>query len=160
MEALRSCRLVVDTGMHALSWTKEEALEFMLQNTAMGEHDAATEIARYITWPGQACAYKVGERFLHRLRTKAEAALQEKFDPRDYYDVVLQCGPVPLFMLEKLVDEYISKVLNVDSVDTPTKSSKAGKMRALNTMVPSDLTFLTAFNWCKCCTVPGSCQLA
>jgi uncharacterized protein (DUF885 family) len=147
MEALRSCRLVVDTGMHALGWTKDQALKFMLENTAMGEHDAATEVARYITWPGQACAYKVGERFLHRLRAKAEEALQDKFDPRDYYDVVLQCGPIPLFMLEKLVDEYISNT-----------KLKAGTNARTNDAL-ADLTFLKAFQWCKCCTVPGSCQL-
>ena len=163
MEALRSCRLVVDTGMHALGWTKEQALQFMLENTAMGEHDAATEVARYITWPGQACAYKVGERFLHKLRTKAEEALQERFDPRDYYDVVLQCGPIPLSMLEKLVDEYISKVLAVADGRSYTagkklKSTTATANARTNDVLP-DLTFLTAFQWCKCCTVPGSCQL-
>lgn len=155
MEALRSCRLVVDTGMHALGWTKEQALKFMLENTAMGEHDAATEVARYITWPGQACAYKVGERFLHKLRSKAEEALQDKFDPRDYYDVVLQCGPIPLFMLEKLVDEYISKILDVGSSDG---NLTTGINKSMNDVLP-DLTFLKAFQWCKCCTVPGSCQL-
>jgi hypothetical protein len=159
MEALRSCRLVVDTGMHALGWTKEQALQYMLENTAMGEHDAATEVARYITWPGQACAYKVGERFLHRLRTKAEEALQEKFDPRDYYDVVLQCGPIPLFILEKLVDEYISKVLDEGSYDTK-KVNVTTTEASKQTKDPfPDLSFLKAFQWCKCCTVPGSCQL-
>lgn len=157
MEALRSCRLVVDTGMHALGWTKEQALQFMLENTAMGEHDAATEVARYITWPGQACAYKVGERFLHKLRTKAEEALQDKFDPRDYYDVVLQCGPIPLFMLEKLVDEYISKVLVADGGKGHTTTTINANTN-VDVVLP-DLTFLKAFQWCKCCTVPGSCQL-
>jgi uncharacterized protein (DUF885 family) len=143
MEALRSCRLVVDTGMHALGWTREQALAYMLQNTAMGEHDAATEVARYITWPGQATAYKVGERFLHRLRAKAEAALAEKFDPRDYYDVILQCGPIPLFLLERLVDEYISSQSKLESAARP----------------PLDLSFTTAFKICTCCAVPGTCQL-
>ena len=159
MEALRSCRLVVDTGMHALGWTKEEALKFMLENTAMGEHDAATEVARYITWPGQACAYKVGERCLHKLRTKAEEALQDKFDPRDFYDVVLQCGPIPLFMLEKLVDKYISKVVAVGSYDTTKVNLIAPGANTCRNDVLPDLTFLKAFQWCKCCTVPGSCQL-
>jgi uncharacterized protein (DUF885 family) len=145
MEALRSCRLVVDTGMHALGWTREQALAYMLQNTAMGEHDAATEVARYITRPGQATAYKVGERFLHRLRAKAEAALREKFDPRDYYDVILQCGPIPLSLLERLVDDYIAS---------------QSKSETTATRVPLELSFATAFSVCNCCAVPGACQLA
>lgn len=110
MEAMRSCRLVVDTGIHSLGWTQEQAVDFMLQNTAMGKHDAETEVTRYIIWPGQATAYKVGERFLHKLRTKAENVLGIKFDPRDFYDVVLQCGPIPLDTLEKLVDAYIDEI--------------------------------------------------
>ena len=109
MEALRSSRLVVDTGMHALGWTRDQAFKYMLQNTAMGEHDADTEVTRYITWPGQATAYKVGERFLRKMRTLAEAELKNAFDPRDFYDVVLLCGAVPLNVLEDLVREYISK---------------------------------------------------
>eukprot|EP01083_Nonionella_stella_P242842 846754_1 len=101
MEALRSCRLVVDTGMHYLGWSMEKALHYMLDHTAMGEHDARTEIARYITWPGQATAYKVGERVLFKLRNKAEKELgEELFDARDFYEVVLKCGPVPLEILE------------------------------------------------------------
>ncbi|KAL9185626.1 hypothetical protein ACHAXT_003403 [Thalassiosira profunda] len=143
MEALRSCRLVVDTGMHAFGWTAERALQYMLDNTAMGEHDARTEVTRYITWPGQATAYKVGERVFHRLRKKAETELGESFDPRDFYDVVLQCGPVPLSVLEELVDEYISST--DDSAKRQTSSEFVESM--------------TFANWCKCCIVPGACQV-
>ena len=151
MEALRSCRLVVDTGMHSKGWTQEKAVEYMLANTAMGRHDAATEVARYITWPGQACAYKVGERFLRRLRTKAEESLGEKFDPRDFYDVVLQCGPIPLDLLEELVDEYISSATKRESSGTPN----AGTGGSMDSAFLEQMTFAT---WCKCCVVPGSCR--
>jgi uncharacterized protein (DUF885 family) len=156
MEAIRCCRLVVDSGMHALGWSQEEAVEFMLKNTAMGEHDARTEVARYVTWPGQACAYKVGERFIRRMRTLAETSLGESFDPRDFYDVVLLCGAVPLDVLEELVRRYIAKVTSADTrsinkVDTtkcPTSTSRTIDILA-------NMTFA---NWCKCCVVPGSCQ--
>ena len=147
MEALRSCRLVVDTGMHALGWSRDQALEYMLKNTAMGEHDANTEVTRYITWPGQACAYKVGERFIRKMRTMAETKLGDKFDPRDFYDVVLLCGAVPLDVLERLVQEYIDKTL------TSSESAES------TTQPTSDfMETMTFANWCKCCVVPGSCQ--
>lgn len=149
MEALRSCRLVVDTGMHALGWTADQALQFMLKNTAMGEHDARTEVARYITWPGQATAYKVGERFIRNLRTKAETALAEAFDPRDFYHVMLTCGPVPLHVLDDLVNEY---VVGFQADVTQRKEVGIG---AENT--PDILDMMTFANWCKCCVVPGTC---
>jgi Bacterial protein of unknown function (DUF885) len=104
-------------------------------------------VHRYITWPGQATAYKVGERFLHKLRAKAEDALLDKFDPRDFYDVVLQCGAVPLDVLESLVDEYIANASNVAAVRPVLMSDNA----ILETMT---------FTWCKCCVVPGSCNAA
>ena len=150
MEAIRCCRLVVDSGMHALGWSQEEAVEFMLKNTAMGEHDARTEIARYITWPGQACAYKVGERFIRRMRTLAETSLGDSFDPRDFYDVVLLCGAVPLDVLEELVREYIA---NVTSADTPSFNKEDEPCSVIDVL--ANMTFA---NWCKCCVVPGSCQ--
>jgi len=154
MEALRSCRLVVDTGMHAFDWSSDRALKYMLENTAMGEHDARTEVTRYITWPGQATAYKVGERVLHRLRTKAETALKDTFDPRDFYDVVLQCGPVPLNTLETLIDEYIERIhdgQNRGDVGTKTSADSSKSASFVETM--------SFANWCKCCVVPGACQV-
>jgi uncharacterized protein (DUF885 family) len=145
MEALRSCRLVVDTGMHALGWTLEQALDFMLENTAMGRHDAATEVARYVTWPGQATAYKVGERFLRKLRTLAETELADTFDARDFYDIVLQVGPVPLDTLEGLVRDFI-------------ESTKQGLKPMLSATADSSFLEQMSFaNWCKCCVVPGAC---
>jgi uncharacterized protein (DUF885 family) len=150
MEAIRSCRLVVDTGMHALGWSQEQAFVYMKENTAMGEHDARTEVARYITWPGQATAYKVGERFIRKMRILAEIELGEEFDPRDFYDVVLLCGAVPLDVLEDLVKEYIGKgSFRHDSIP-----KKANEQVQVNSFLPT----MTFANWCKCCTVPGSCQ--
>jgi uncharacterized protein (DUF885 family) len=151
MEALRACRLVVDTGMHAMGWSMEKALQYMLQNTAMGEHDARTEVIRYITWPGQATAYKVGERFIRKLRTTAETSLGSNFDPRDFYHVVLNCGPVPLDVLEKLVEEYIADALNSDG-----RLVADGEEDATETAV--FVEGMTFANWCKCCVVPGTCQ--
>ena len=158
MEALRSCRLVVDTGMHALGWSREQALDYMLKNTAMGEHDANTEVTRYITWPGQATAYKVGERFIRRLRTLAETKLEDKFDPRDFYDVVLLCGPVPLDVLERLVNEYVDSKLNSTS-STSAKEELSFSSKQQQDAAASDfMETMTFANWCKCCVVPGSCQ--
>lgn len=153
MEALRSCRLVVDTGMHAMGWSTEKAVQFMLENTATGEHDVRTEVSRYCTWPGQATAYKVGERFLRRLRTMAETDLGDKFDPRDFYDVVLKCGPIPLDVLERLVKEYIAA----------TKEGRAppGGAAKVDMGMSPDAAFLDSMsfaNWCKCCVVPGTCE--
>lgn len=150
MEAIRCCRLVVDTGMHALGWSQEEAVQFMLKNTAMGEHDARTEVARYITWPGQACAYKVGERFIRKMRTLAETQLKENFDPRDFYDVVLLDGAVPLDVLEDLVKEYISRAQAGDDLDTGAASDQ-------EKTTSSFLAEMTFAQWCKCCVVPGAC---
>jgi uncharacterized protein (DUF885 family) len=153
MEALRSCRLVVDTGMHALGWTQEQAVQYMLENTAMGEHDARTEVARYVTWPGQACAYKVGERFIRKMRTYAETELQVKFDPRDFYDVVLLSGAVPLDVLKERVEDYVTKTKDKENAATGNGSSnKSG--------ITSDfMETMTFANWCKCCAVPGVCQV-
>jgi hypothetical protein len=157
MEALRSGRLVVDTGMHALGWTRDQAVEYMLKNTAMGEHDANTEVTRYITWPGQATAYKVGERFIRKMRTMAETELKEDFDPRDFYDVVLLCGAVPLDVLEDLVRAYIDETkIGGTTEGSASQGAIAGKV---TTADPSSfLETMTFANWCKCCVVPGSCQ--
>lgn len=160
MEALRACRLVVDTGMHAFAWSLDRAKEYMLEHTAMGEHDALTEVIRYVTWPGQATAYKVGERFIHRLRKKAEEELaaDDLFDPRDFYEIVLNCGPVPLDVLEKLIDDYIASKLSTGGEDAerilPTKDIEAS--RANDVQFVDTMTFA---NWCKCCVVPGACQI-
>ena len=157
MEAIRSCRLVVDTGMHALGWTSDQALKYMLANTAMGEHDAKQEVARYCTWPGQATAYKVGERFFRRMRTLAETELGDQFDPRDFYHVVLPCGPVPLDILETLVREYIDKVKRGEDLQSQQTSS-ATAASAMEVNQGNFLETMTFANWCKCCVVPGTCD--
>lgn len=106
-ELFRAVRLVVDTGIHHKRWTREEAIDYMLANTGMAESDVIAEIERYIVLPGQATAYKVGMMKILELRKKAMAGLGDKFDLRDFHDVVLKNGAVPLDVLERLVDEYI-----------------------------------------------------
>jgi len=107
-ELFRAVRLVVDTGIHAKHWTREQAIDYMLANTGMVESDVISEIERYIVMPGQACAYKVGMMKILELRAKAKQALGEKFDVRDFHDVVLKNGAVPLDILEIFIDKYIA----------------------------------------------------
>eukprot|EP00128_Syssomonas_multiformis_P015799 Colp12_sorted_trinity150504_noHs@1421 len=111
-EVWRACRLVVDTGLHALGWTREEAISFLESNSGVSAHHARTEVDRYITWPGQACAYKVGEISIKRMRKRAEEALGARFDIRKFHDVILASGPVPLHILDTIVDEHIAAQLN------------------------------------------------
>jgi len=106
----RACRLVIDVGIHTKNWTREQAVAYLADHTALSIHEVNTEINRYISWPGQALAYKIGELRIRQLRSKAEAVLKEKFDVRDFHDVVLSQGSVTLGVLEKMVDRYISKV--------------------------------------------------
>jgi len=164
MEALRSCRLVVDTGLHVFGWSVEKATTYMLEHTVMGEHDARTEVARYCTWPGQATAYKVGERVLMRLRGEAEEALKGEglWDVRDFYEVVLRCGPVPLSVLERLVREFIEEKKK-GGVDSAARRKDDSSGNGNNVVVPSqDSSFVESMgfaNWCKCCVVPGACSI-
>jgi uncharacterized protein (DUF885 family) len=106
-ELLRAVRLVVDTGIHHKRWTREQAIEYMAATTGLAMSDVESEIERYIVWPGQALAYKVGMLKIMELRTKAEKALGEKYDIRQFHNVVLKNGAVPLTILEELVDAYI-----------------------------------------------------
>ncbi|GAB4517194.1 MAG: DUF885 domain-containing protein [Haliangiales bacterium] len=109
-ELFRAVRLVVDTGIHAKRWTREEAIEYMRTNTGMAESDVTAEVERYIVMPGQATSYKVGMMKILELREAAKAALGDKFDLRDFHDVVLGNGAVPLDILEQLVDDYVERV--------------------------------------------------
>ncbi|WP_144211694.1 DUF885 domain-containing protein [Shewanella donghaensis] len=108
-EMWRAARLVVDTGMHSKGWSREQAIEFMAGNTALSLHNVTTEIDRYISWPGQALSYKIGELTIKRLRTKAETALGEDFDIRLFHDAVLQNGSITMSILEQMVDEFIAE---------------------------------------------------
>ena len=107
-EMWRACRLVVDTGMHALGWSREQAIETMLDNTSSTLLNITNEVDRYIGWPGQALAYKLGELKICQLRAQAEAAMGDRFDLRSFHDVLLRQGAVPLDILEAMVNEYIA----------------------------------------------------
>jgi uncharacterized protein (DUF885 family) len=106
-EMWRACRLVVDTGIHAKGWTRQQAIDYLATNTALSLHECTTETDRYISWPGQALAYKMGELKIKSLRQKAEHELKEKFDVREFHDLVLSNGTVTLPILEEVVLEYI-----------------------------------------------------
>jgi uncharacterized protein (DUF885 family) len=108
-ELFRAVRLVVDTGIHAMRWSREEAIDYMLANTGMAESDVVAEIERYFVMPGQATAYKVGMIKILELRDYAEAELGESFDIREFHNVVLTNGSVPLDILEQLVREYVAE---------------------------------------------------
>jgi uncharacterized protein (DUF885 family) len=107
-EVWRAGRLVVDTGMHAFGWSRQEAIDYMLENSAMSRLEVANEIDRYITWPAQALAYKIGELKIKELRNKAEQALGEQFDIRAFHDTVVSNGSLPIAVLEDIVSEWIS----------------------------------------------------
>ena len=106
-EMWRACRLVVDTGIHAFGWTREQAVEFMANNTALSLHEINTEVDRYISWPGQALAYKIGELKIRALRKKAEERLGGAFDIREFHETILEKGTVTLPLLEERINSYI-----------------------------------------------------
>lgn len=108
-EMWRACRLVVDTGIHAKGWTRDEVVDFMLNNTALSEHEIHTETDRYIAWPGQAISYKIGELKIRELRKKAENALGDVFSIRDFHEIILEQGTVTLPILEQRVNAYINR---------------------------------------------------
>ncbi|WP_231733679.1 DUF885 domain-containing protein [Sphingomonas sp. CCH9-H8] len=107
-EMWRACRLVVDTGIHAKGWTKEQAVQFMLDNTALSAANIDAEVNRYISWPGQALGYKLGEIKIRELRARAEKALGVEFDVKRFHDAVLEQGAVPLDVLDAQIDAFIA----------------------------------------------------
>ena len=107
-QAWRAARLVVDTGLHHLHWTREQARDYLRQNTALAEHEIDTEVDRYIAWPGQALSYYLGEIEIRGDRARAEKALGEKFDIRAFHDAVLSTGSVPLPVLRERIDRFIA----------------------------------------------------
>jgi uncharacterized protein (DUF885 family) len=109
LELMRATRLVVDTGLHAKGWSREQAIDYMVGTTGMAQSEVTSEVERYMALPGQACAYKVGELKILELREKARAALGARFELRDFHAVVLENGGVPLTLLEQLVDDWIAR---------------------------------------------------
>lgn len=107
MELWRACRLVVDTGIHAMGWSRKRSIEYFLANTALTRDNIVREIDRYFVYPGQACAYLIGKIKILELRERAKAALGPRFDIRAYHDTVLENGALPLPVLESLVEEWV-----------------------------------------------------
>ena len=110
-EMWRACRLVVDTGIHAMGWSRQKVVDYMSQNTALSIHEINTETDRYIGWPGQALSYKIGELKIRELRERAKKELGENFNIRDFHEVILGSGTVTLPILEEQVDAYIDKTI-------------------------------------------------
>ena len=108
-EMLRACRLVVDTGLHSLGWSREQAIRYLADNSGVHEDFATAEIDRYIVWPGQALGYKVGELKIKALRANAKAALGDRFDLRRFHNALLDDGALPLTVLEARIDEWIAR---------------------------------------------------
>ena len=108
-EMWRACRLVVDTGMHVFGWSRQRAVDFMAENTALSIHEINTEIDRYISWPGQALAYKIGELKIRELRSLAEKELGSQFDIREFHEKILEKGTLTLPILQEQIISYIEK---------------------------------------------------
>jgi uncharacterized protein (DUF885 family) len=108
-EMWRACRLVIDTGIHAFGWTRQQAIDYLAGNTALALHNVETEVDRYISWPGQALSYKLGEYTIWQLRHKAEETLTSAFDLRDFHDFVLGLGSVPLDVLRDEFDYWLEQ---------------------------------------------------
>ena len=110
-EMWRACRLVIDTGVHYMDWSRDEAVAYLADNSALSIHEVNTEINRYITWPGQALAYKMGEITIKNLRIYAEEQLGDDFDVKEFHDVVLSRGTVTMNILEEIVERYVTNKL-------------------------------------------------
>jgi len=122
-EMWRAARLVIDTGIHAFGWSREQAMDYLRVRAALSEHEITTEVDRYIAWPGQALAYKLGEIQIRRHRREAEAALGPKFDQRQFHDVILALGSVPLPVLEERMAQFIRD----GGVAAPPGKGEAGR---------------------------------
>jgi uncharacterized protein (DUF885 family) len=109
MEAFRAARLVVDTGIHALGWSREQAIAYMVDEVGDARADAVEEVDRYYVWPGQALGYKLGQLKILELRKRAQAALGARFDLRAFHQEVLDHGPLPLPVLEQVIGDWIAR---------------------------------------------------
>jgi len=115
----RAVRLVVDTGIHAKRWTREQAITYMMANTGMPEGEVVSEIERYFVLPGQALAYKVGMLKILELRERAKTALGPKFDLREFHEQVLKNGSMPMAVLERVIDDYIATTKRASKPSAP-----------------------------------------
>ncbi|HYN63630.1 MAG TPA: DUF885 domain-containing protein, partial [Candidatus Limnocylindrales bacterium] len=109
-DAWRSCRLVVDTGLHAMGWSRLQAIDYMLANSILAENNIINEVDRYLTWPGQALAYKVGQLEILKLREEGKRRLGARFDIKRFHDAVLRNGAVALQVLREQVEAYYVQV--------------------------------------------------
>ena len=123
-EMWRACRLVIDTGIHQFGWTREQAMDYLRRHAALAEHEITTEVERYIAWPGQALAYKLGELQIRRHRREAEEKLGIAFDQRKFHDAILALGSVPLPVLEQRMAQFIA-----DGGNNPPVAPTAGRSR-------------------------------
>jgi uncharacterized protein (DUF885 family) len=123
-EMLRAMRLVVDTGLHSKDWTREQAIAYMRDNSSMAESDVEAEVDRYIVTPGQALGYKVGQLRITGMREKAEQQLGKRFDVKAFHSVILRDGPLPMDVLERKVDRWLSGVARKTSY---SMSSRTGR---------------------------------
>jgi uncharacterized protein (DUF885 family) len=121
-EMWRACRLVIDTGIHQFGWTREQAMDYLRKHAALSEHEITTEVERYIAWPGQALAYKLGELQIRRHRKEAQEKLGAKFDQRKFHDAILAIGSVPLPVLEERMQKFIA-----DGGENPPPTPRAGR---------------------------------
>jgi uncharacterized protein (DUF885 family) len=120
-EMWRAARLVIDTGIHRYGWSRQRAIDYLAAHTALSQHEVETEVDRYISWPGQALSYKLGELTLRKLRKEAEDALGPKFDKRDFHSTILAMGAVPLNVLESEMRQWIKDQQAKDAAAaTPT----------------------------------------
>jgi uncharacterized protein (DUF885 family) len=110
-EMWRACRLVIDTGIHAQGWTRQQAMDFLAENTSLSQGNIRAEVDRYISWPGQALAYKLGELRIWEMRRRAESLLGDRFDLREFHDLLLTNGALPIAMLEAVVERHVDEVL-------------------------------------------------
>jgi uncharacterized protein (DUF885 family) len=106
-EMWRACRLVVDTGLHSKGWSRQQAIDYMAENSGLSMNNITSEVDRYISWPGQALAYKIGELKIRELRARAEKQLGNDFDVREFHDKILENGALPLSVLERLIDKWL-----------------------------------------------------